>query len=265
MTTNPIIAKIQKLLNTSADSGATAAEAASALAIANRLMLAHRVTPEQIAAHARGERLAAGNVAVEDMVTEDLGPRTGRQDGWLAMAVGAACSVGVYQGHRTVRTGPTAWDYRSEKVIVGYGLPADLAVAKALYEAVREESRKARKVWCRQQGVRTTSVEGRSFADGYSLELMERAQAERDARAKSTETVEVRAVPENSSAPEDTPVLALVVVGEQEQAVERALVAKRKQLGLGKGRARRVNVNWEARSAGAAAARGVSLSRNGVR
>lgn len=251
-TLNPMISKVQKLLRTASDSGATPEEAATAFAVAQRLMMTHRITQAEIEAHARGEAKAAGRVDPADMQTAVLGPRSGRQDGWLAMSVGEVCGVGVYHSHASNFGVPSA-----AKVLVGYGLPADLAVAKELYTWVREHMTKARTAWCAERGVRRTSVEGNSFADGFSLAVLAKARAERTEREKSTETV--------AAADEHGKVLALVVIGVAQQELQRALTVKAKQLGLGKGRPRSVNTDWSARSQGQAAGGAVNLSRRVVR
>lgn len=243
---NHLITKVRKLLTTSADAGATPAEAQTALRIAQRIMAEHRISTAEIERAARDEARAAGKVDAEDMVSEEIGRWIIRQDGWLAMAVGEACGVGIYR----------AWGAGGKKTMRAFGLAHDIAVAREMFGWVAEKMRADRRTFCRRYDVPAGSVEGRSFADGYAHELLASAKRDKAARMKSTDTVEVDA----PGAPR-----ALIVLGEAEQHHERALTVKAKQLGIGKGRSRAVRRDSRAYAQGKATGSEVNLSRGVVR
>jgi len=254
VTNADIISKVRKLLTTSADSGATPAEAQTALTIAQRLMAAHRVTERDVAAFAKDEARAAGRVDADDMVTETIGDRKIRQDGWVGMACAASCGCGIYHSWRSFTNAKGL--LTSKKVLVAYGLPTDVAVCKELFVWAAAKMRADRKTYCRERGVPQSTLTGRSFADGWSHALLKRAQKEKADRLRSEETIEV----ERPSGP-----MALIVLGESEVHHERALSVKSKKLGLGKGRATRCSRNQSAYGTGGSRGGSVSLGRNSVR
>ena len=258
---NPIISKIRKLMTTSADAAATPEEANTALQIAQRLMAVHRITEQQVAAHARGERVAAGDVRAEDLSTQVLGRWRGRQDGWLGMAVAEACGCDSYRSWGSVwmtRKSDNITYAKAIKQMVGFGLPTDLAVAAELFAWVQEKMRAETRAFCAARGgLPVTSVTGRSFADGFALALLDTARADKKARQKSTETVVVEVAAEQR---------VLVLISDAEASLDRALAVKAKQLGVGKSRrSLYVDVDAAARVAGHASGRSVNLSREVIR
>lgn len=244
---NPIIEKIQKLMTTATDSAATSAESNTAMRLAQRLMLAHRISEQDIKDHARAKAIASGDVQAEDMATLPLGPYKDRTDGWLAMATGHICGIGVY----------SAWDYqtsRPSKQMVGYGLPSDLAISKEIYLWLREKLQLDR----RAAQYTKSSLSGRSFADGFALAILEKAKTESAARKRSSETIEIPATPQST---------ALVIVeGEYEQRLGDALVKKARIIGVGKSRKVRLrNRDWNAHGRGEQAGSKCSLSKSVIR
>ncbi len=244
-----VLDKIRKLWATAADAAATPAEAATAMRLASRLLDQARLDEAAVRAHfaRQSDPAVRARDAAGEMATRTWGPNSGRHDAWLGMAVGAIVGCGVYQSQ-----------FAGRKVIVAYGLPADLAVGEALYAYVTTHLRTQRLAFRAVEGIRGGSVPDRSFADGYSLELLRRARAEHEERAKSTETMESDVAGNTGS----TPMMALVVVeGDAVREHDQALTIKAKSIGLAKGRARARNTDSYARSRGAAAAGSVSLSR----
>jgi hypothetical protein len=223
--------------------------------LAQQLMFAHRITDAQVREHARAKAIATGQVHADDLTTGPIGRFSVRQDAWLAMAVGDVCGCGVYR----------SW-HSGRNALLGYGLPADLAVARELFGWVAAKMRAERKTYCKARRVTAGSVAGRSFGDGFALALLGKARAAKVERMASTETVTVQRIPEEggTSSADYTGAL-VVVVGEAERAHETALTVKAKQLGVGVGRSPKVRCDSAARAAGGAAARGVSLSREVVR
>lgn len=255
-----IIDKVRKLLTTSADAGATPAEAQTALSIAQRLMAEHRITERDIEQLAKDEARAAGRVDADDMTTQVIGAWKIRQDGWVGMAVAAACGCGVYRSYRYYVN--KKGRHTSEKALVAYGLPTDVAVCTELYAWAIQKMRDDRKAYCRAEGFRQNSIAGRSFADGWAHALLNRANQDKEERLKSKETVAV----ERRSIGSVETCTALIVIGEAEQLHERALAAKRKQLGIGKSsRSRSAQRDYTAYGVGGVAGARVNLSRSVVR
>lgn len=244
-TNQEIISKIQKLMNTAADEAATPHEADVAMRLAQRLMHTHRITDADIERASVDAAHKLGEIRAEDIVVDVLGPRQRRQDGWLAQAVGQVCGVGVYQAHN------------SPKAVTAYGLPADIAVARELFLAIREEAMRACRAWTKPRGFTAASTQGKSFLDGFAIKLLERAKATKQKMLESTAEVRV----ENS-----TGTLALMVVERSlVKAVDDALAKKRAQIGIVRMRASRVNRDESAFVAGGFAQNSVSLNRNSIR
>lgn len=268
---NPIIEKIQKLLATAADSGATPEEANTAMKVANRLMLAHRVSDADIRDHAKAKSLAAGEVHAEDMRTEVLGLVKVRQDSAIAQAIGKVCGVGVYFNWTCVKSARSSWGTTTRKCLTGYGLPVDLAVAVALFPLATEAMYASARDYCKRNGnVPMNSLLGRSYMDGYSQALYSKATQQREQARRSTETVSLQLtspVVAGAAHPAEVPAGALVVVqiAKVIENTDTALAVKAKQLGLGKGRARSVRRDWNAHAAGVAAGGAARLSREVLR
>lgn len=241
MSHEAIIEKVRKLMATASDAAATANEAAVALRLAQRLMAAHRISADDVST-AQQTITGLADVKVENMVSDVLGPfTTGQQriDGWLAVAAGKVCSVGVYF-------------HVTQRVVYAYGLARDIAVARALYGWLLSHSKKLARDWSRERNLGVAST--KSFRLGFASELRDRAvQAHQQALVAP------------SAAEVTTATGALVVVDERAIAVQHAtaLAQKKAQLNLGVARmSRRPARDALALQAGRAAARFVNLRRD---
>lgn len=256
--TDPIVSKIQKLWTTAADPAATPAESATAMRLASRLLMQHRLDETAVRATLAGQQRAQHGTSVDDVAQRTWGPCLGRHDGWLGMAVGAVVDCQTFVlGHRAVG-----------KITVGYGLPADLAVGEAIYPAVTEQLDQLRRERCKTLGIRRPSVQDRSFADGFALALLDRARHEQAERRRSTERMAVATPVARIAAPADEPLAMLPVVIVEGEALDQhlgALEVYGRKIGLQKGRARSIRCDHSSRAAGASAAARVSLSRGLVR
>lgn len=194
-----VVDKIQKLMNTAVDAAATPAEAATALWFAQRLMLKHRISEQQLQAHARKQAFTAGAVKPDDMNTTLVGLERDRTDTLILQAAAEVCGAGSFRRHTL-----------GGVHLMLYGLPTDCAVAAELFTWLVQKRKSETKAYCRSRNAVSASPTGRSFKLGFAVGLMQKVRAERRAREQSTETVE--------AAPG-----ALVVVGQAETALSRAL------------------------------------------
>lgn len=257
-TQSNILETIGKLLALANNDGATEGEVKAALNRVAHLAQKHNVSDIEIerAQRADGSHGVRIRVVVGDLVDEIAyrAKNLTRWDKWLGCAVADASTTGVY----------LSWS-SGQRVIRFYGLPQDVAVARALFDYARAAMTRCARKWAKGQRedgrpyVQGGGVEVRTYKDGFCAGLCDATKAQR--AAARTNRIERLEAPADGGT-----CTAVVLVADVQEAKETALVAKGTALGLKK--ARRTGArSWggqDAYGAGRAAGASTSLSRGTI-
>ncbi len=250
-----VLDRITKLMVLANDAGATQAEAAAALGRVQHLMQKFQISDATVEARQRPDGTWCADPQVEaDDIEDRVAWRAralSRWDGGLALAIAAATGTRSY---RAVGGG--------EQTIKFFGLPRDLAVAVELYAWARAKLSQSVRLYCRGQRragspwVNASSVEARSFKDGFCQSLLAQAQAGADHAADRERGTEV-----DVPGP-DGPVVALVPMGALAEVRDRALDHFADSLRLRPSRSRPVYRNPAAFRSGQNAGEATSIERD---